>query len=205
MISGEATRPVAARSVGFPVCAESLRGTYPRLEARLCDVALARAAKRAGWGRPAMPRVKSGCALGAVLTPGAGFAFVGGHLAQGTIPHVLRHVQHRRTSFALCPEPGLLPSGPAVDGAAAAYWPRYRVIRRDMTFRQSPLLFLPIWLACFAVSDARAADTVAYTVSIAGTGNSALDKALSGSSELESLRSAGAIPPFALVGRAQLD
>ena len=76
---------------------------------------------------------------------------------------------------------------------------------RDMSFRQCPLLFLPIWLALFAVSEARAADPVAYTVSIAGTGNSALDKALSGSSELESLRTAGAIPPFALVGRAELD
>ena len=52
---------------------------------------------------------------------------------------------------------------------------------------------------------ARAADPQPYTVTIAATGNRPLDDALKAGSQLESLKPAGAIAPFALVGRAQAD
>ena len=56
-----------------------------------------------------------------------------------------------------------------------------------------------------AMSMARAADPLSYTVTIASTGNRELDRALKGSSQLESLRAKEAISPFALIGRAQQD
>jgi translocation and assembly module TamA len=56
-----------------------------------------------------------------------------------------------------------------------------------------------------ALSIAHAADPQPYAVSIAPTGNDALDAALKGSSQLESLRSAAPVGPFALIGRAQQD
>ncbi len=52
---------------------------------------------------------------------------------------------------------------------------------------------------------ARAADPQSYAVAIASTGDRALDAALKAGSQLESLQPAGAIAPFALVGRAQQD
>src|SRR5665213_1806100 len=51
----------------------------------------------------------------------------------------------------------------------------------------------------------RAADPVAYTVAIAKTSDAALDAALTGSSELESLREKAPVGPFALLGRARQD
>jgi translocation and assembly module TamA len=56
-----------------------------------------------------------------------------------------------------------------------------------------------------ALPDAHAADQQPYTVTIASTGERSLDAALKASSQLESLRGAGSIAPFALVGRAQND
>ena len=52
---------------------------------------------------------------------------------------------------------------------------------------------------------ARAADPLAYTVSFARTGNAALDGAISGSSQLQSLRTTAPVGPFALVARAKAD
>lgn len=51
----------------------------------------------------------------------------------------------------------------------------------------------------------RAADPQPYTVTLAKTGNSALDAALSGSSNLVSLRQTAPVGPFALVARARDD
>ena len=66
------------------------------------------------------------------------------------------------------------------------------------------------WIAIAAVAIlaaplVRAADPQSYTVTIAETGNRPLDAALKAASQLESLEPAGAIAPFALVGRAQQD
>ncbi len=52
---------------------------------------------------------------------------------------------------------------------------------------------------------ARAADPQPYAVDLAKTGNAALDAALLGSSQLESLRRTAPVGPFALVTRAQSD
>src|SRR5437867_3327993 len=60
-------------------------------------------------------------------------------------------------------------------------------------------------VALLAMSTGHAADPQSYTVTISSTGNDALDTALKGSSQLESLRPSGPIAPFALVGRAQQD
>ncbi len=51
----------------------------------------------------------------------------------------------------------------------------------------------------------RAADPQPYTVTIAKTGNAALDAALSGSSRLVALRKKAPVPPFALITRARQD
>jgi translocation and assembly module TamA len=56
-----------------------------------------------------------------------------------------------------------------------------------------------------ALPSVYAADPQSYTVGIAETGNKPLDAALKAGSQLESLKPAGAIAPFALVGRAQQD
>jgi len=66
------------------------------------------------------------------------------------------------------------------------------------------------WIAIAAVATlasplVRAADPQSYTVTIAETGNRPIDAALKAASQLESLKPAGAIAPFALVGRAQQD
>ena len=59
--------------------------------------------------------------------------------------------------------------------------------------------------ATLVLSVARAADPQSYTVTIASTGERTLDAALKAGSQLESLKEAGPIAPFALVGRAQDD
>jgi translocation and assembly module TamA len=51
----------------------------------------------------------------------------------------------------------------------------------------------------------RAADPQPYHVTIASTGNSALDKAMNDASQLESLRGRAPVAPFALVSRAKAD
>jgi translocation and assembly module TamA len=51
----------------------------------------------------------------------------------------------------------------------------------------------------------RAADPVSYTVSLAPTGNGALDAALGGTSQLAALRKTAPAGPFALVARARAD
>ena len=60
-------------------------------------------------------------------------------------------------------------------------------------------------IASLILSIAHAADPQPYAVSLAPTGNGALDAALKGSSQLESLRTTAPVGPFALVGRAQQD
>jgi translocation and assembly module TamA len=62
-------------------------------------------------------------------------------------------------------------------------------------------------LACAAlpVTPVRAADPVAYTLKIQPTGDTALDAALSGTSQLAALRTNAPAGPFALVARARQD
>lgn len=60
-------------------------------------------------------------------------------------------------------------------------------------------------LAACAAPTARAADPVKYTVSIAPTGEDALDDAVKNASALVSLRETAPVGPFALVGRARED
>jgi len=60
-------------------------------------------------------------------------------------------------------------------------------------------------VAMLALPVARAADPQSYTLALPSTGNGELDAALKAGSQLESLRPAGAIAAFALVGRAQQD
>src|SRR5215831_10185592 len=73
---------------------------------------------------------------------------------------------------------------------------------RTLSFRRAILIGA---LALLGTQPARAADPQSYTVTFAETGNKPLDAALKASSQLESLLPAGAIAPFALVGRAQMD
>ncbi|MBV9782357.1 MAG: BamA/TamA family outer membrane protein [Acidisphaera sp.] len=58
---------------------------------------------------------------------------------------------------------------------------------------------------CALIPGVRGADPQPYTVSIAKTGNAALDAALNGSSSLISLRRSAPVGPFALIARAQDD
>jgi len=60
-------------------------------------------------------------------------------------------------------------------------------------------------VAMLALPVARAADPQSYTLALPSTGNGELDAALKAGSQLESLRPAGPIAAFALVGRAQQD
>jgi len=66
---------------------------------------------------------------------------------------------------------------------------------------------LALILACalLTIPLARAADPVSYTLKIAPTGDGALDAALSGSSQLATLRTKAPAGPFALVARARED
>ena len=70
-------------------------------------------------------------------------------------------------------------------------------------FRPASLLIAAV--TSLAISISHAADPQSYTVTFASTGNGALDTALKGASQLESLRSTAPVGPFALVGRAQQD
>ena len=65
--------------------------------------------------------------------------------------------------------------------------------------------FLLATASSLVLSIAYAADPQPYAVSFAPTGNAALDAALKGGSQLESLRRTAPVGPFALVGRAQQD
>jgi hypothetical protein len=60
-------------------------------------------------------------------------------------------------------------------------------------------------LCCVVAWPGRAADPLAYTVSIAPTHVQALDAAISGSSQLLALRKKAPAGPFALVARARSD
>ena len=64
---------------------------------------------------------------------------------------------------------------------------------------------LAIVAALAAPAAARAADPLAYTLSFQPTGNAALDAAISGSSQLASLRTRAPAGPFAVVARARQD
>jgi translocation and assembly module TamA len=74
--------------------------------------------------------------------------------------------------------------------------------RLSLSFRRSIAIAA---LTTIASASVHAADPQSYTVTIAVTGNRPLDDALKAGSQLESLKPAGAIAPFALVGRAQQD
>ena len=69
--------------------------------------------------------------------------------------------------------------------------------------RLGPILLAAV--AILAMPIGHASDPQSYTVTITTTGNGALDAALKGSSQLESLRAKASVGPFALVGRAQQD
>lgn len=71
--------------------------------------------------------------------------------------------------------------------------------------RPPPPLLLVAAIALAAHPTARAADPQPYAVTIAKTGNTSLDAAITGSSSLESLRQKAPVAPFALVTRAQND
>lgn len=60
-------------------------------------------------------------------------------------------------------------------------------------------------VALLALVPCRAADPQAYKVNFAATGNSGLDAAILGTSQLQSLREKGPVAPFVLVGRAHQD
>ncbi len=74
-----------------------------------------------------------------------------------------------------------------------------------MPAARSACLTRAVLMAVLFSGAARAADPQPYTVSLAKTGDAALDAALSGSAELVSLRKTAPAPPFALIGRAQQD
>jgi translocation and assembly module TamA len=76
-------------------------------------------------------------------------------------------------------------------------------IDRRLTAR---LLWLALWVAALLYGrGAHAADPQPYAVQFTGTGNAALDAALRGSSQLESLRKSAPAGPFALIARARQD
>ena len=60
-------------------------------------------------------------------------------------------------------------------------------------------------VACLGGRVAMGADPQPYTVKFDATGNKALDTAIKGSAQLDSLRSTAPVSPFALIGRAQSD
>ncbi len=91
--------------------------------------------------------------------------------------------------------------------------PRHARVRYDAGMAQRfrpprPGAAAPLVMAALALAlgpPTRAADPQPYTVTIAKTGNGALDAALAGSSQLISLRKNAPVPPFALITRAQQD
>lgn len=80
--------------------------------------------------------------------------------------------------------------------------PRYNPPRM---VRPAPLVAIACCLAVVPPLATQAADPQAYTVSIAPTGDAALDAALTGTSNLVSLRERAPVGPFALVARARDD
>ncbi len=92
-------------------------------------------------------------------------------------------------------------AGPLVPRPAARY---SLVMRRSRTLRR---LALPLLGGSLVASEipARAADPQPYTVTIAPTGDGAIDSALKGSSSLASLAKTAPVGPFALVTRAEND
>ncbi len=84
---------------------------------------------------------------------------------------------------------------------------RYLIkVSQTSTRSHSPVAFLLLAaIASFGTSTLHAADPQSYAVTIAPTGDDALDTTLKESSQLESLRSTAPVGPFALIGRAQQD
>ena len=74
--------------------------------------------------------------------------------------------------------------------------PRRRTLRRTL---------VPALLLLWPYGPARAADPQPYTVTLAKTGDAAIDGALKASSSLVTLRTSAPAGPFALVGRARSD
>src|SRR5438067_6293113 len=70
---------------------------------------------------------------------------------------------------------------------------------------QCRLIAILLAIAIAGMRAVHASDPQAYTVDFASTGNGALDAALKGSAQLETLRTKGPVGPFALVTRAQQD
>ena len=66
-------------------------------------------------------------------------------------------------------------------------------------------LLLLAAVSSFGTAISHAADSQPYAVTMASTGIDVLDATLKESSQLESLRAAGPVGPFALIGRAQQD
>jgi len=71
--------------------------------------------------------------------------------------------------------------------------------------RHHPGLWTLLLPLCLVAGAARAADPVPYNVSVKPTGNGGLDAAISGSMQLNSLRTRAPAGPFALVARARAD
>jgi translocation and assembly module TamA len=81
-------------------------------------------------------------------------------------------------------------------------------LRSRMFFRRATcrsIFVLSLAILSLAAPNTRAAETVAYTLKIAHTGNAALDAAIAGSSQLNALRTKAPASPFALVSRARAD
>ncbi len=91
---------------------------------------------------------------------------------------------------------------PARHAAAGQTARRRAAVARLCSPASAPALAL--LLACSALP-AHAADPQPYTVSFAKTGNAALDTAIVGSSQLQSLRTVAPVGPFALAARARAD
>ena len=103
-------------------------------------------------------------------------------------------------------------SRPIIEEAALTAPAARAVRRRDRAAtarpcraRSSAGAVCAILLAARFCAPARAADPQPYTVTLAPTGNAALDAALRGSSGLVALQKTQAVSPFALAGRARAD
>ncbi len=77
-----------------------------------------------------------------------------------------------------------------------------RAVAAHRTPAAPPALALLLALSAFP---AHAADPQPYTVTFAKTGNAALDAAITGSSQLQTLRTIAPVGPFALAARARAD
>jgi translocation and assembly module TamA len=104
------------------------------------------------------------------------------------------------------------PSSDIPAGRFLTLWRRATALVPVAALMVAPTLATPVLAAAFFLAlageggaPARAADPLPYTVGFARTGNAALDGAISGSSQLQSLRTNAPVGPFALVARAQAD